>query len=49
MQNDIAVELSVNIEIKDEQAIQDTQTVLTSLGYAAEKRLKKHLLKQFHL
>lgn len=44
MQNNIAVELSDNIEIKDEQAIQDTQTVLTSLGYSREE-IKKALTK----
>lgn len=44
MQNSITVTLSDNVEIKDEQAIQDTQNVLISLGYSREE-IKKALTK----
>lgn len=44
MQNTLPITLSDNIEIKDEQAIQDAQTVLISLGYEREE-IKKALSK----
>lgn len=44
MQNTLPITLSDNVEIKDEQAIQDAQTVLISLGYEREE-IKKALSK----
>lgn len=37
LQNTMPVSISENIEIKDEQAVQDAQTVLVSLGYEREE------------
>ena len=37
LQNTLPISLSCDIEIKDEQAIQDAQTVLISLGYGREE------------
>jgi len=37
LQNTMPISLSSDIEIKDEQAIQDAQTVLVSLGYEREE------------
>lgn len=44
MQNTLPITLSDNVEIKDEQAIQDAQTVLISLGYEREE-IKKAISK----
>lgn len=37
LQNTLPITLSTDVEIKDEQAIQDAQTVLISLGYEREE------------
>lgn len=37
LQNTLPISLSSNIEIKDEQAVQDAQTVLISLGYERDE------------
>lgn len=37
MQNTLPISLDTNVEIKDEQAVQDAQTVLISLGYEREE------------
>lgn len=37
LQNTLPISLPENIEVKDEQAIQDAQTVLISLGYEREE------------
>lgn len=37
LQNTLPISISDNVEIKDEQAIQDAQTVLISLGYEREE------------
>lgn len=37
MQNTLPISIDTNVEIKDEQAIQDAQTVLISLGYEREE------------
>jgi len=37
LQNDIPISFSGNVDIKDEKAIQDAQTVLFSLGYEREE------------
>lgn len=42
LQNTLPITLSDNVKIKDEQAIQDAQTVLISLGYEREE-IKKAL------
>lgn len=42
LQNAIPIAISTDVEIKDEQAIQDAQTVLISLGYEREE-IKKAL------
>ncbi len=42
MQNSLPISISSDIDIKDEQAIQDAQTVLISLGYEREE-IKKAL------
>lgn len=42
LQNTLPISLSSDVEIKDEQAIQDAQTVLISLGYEREE-IKKAL------
>lgn len=44
MQNTLPITLSDDIQIKDEQAIQDAQTVLISLGYEREE-IKKAISK----
>lgn len=44
MQNTLPITLSGDVEIKDEQAIQDAQTVLISLGYEREE-IKKAISK----
>lgn len=44
MQNTLPITLSNDIQIKDEQAIQDAQTVLVSLGYEREE-IKKAISK----
>lgn len=44
MQNTLPITLSNDIQIKDEQAIQDAQTVLISLGYEREE-IKKAISK----
>lgn len=44
LQNTLPITLSDNVEIKDEQAIQDAQTVLISLGYEREE-IKKAISK----
>jgi len=42
LQNTLPITLSTNVEVKDEQALQDAQTVLISLGYEREE-IKKAL------
>jgi Holliday junction DNA helicase RuvA len=37
LQNELPISVSSSVEIKDEQAIQDAQTVLVSLGYEREE------------
>lgn len=37
LQNTLPISLSTDVEIKDEQAVQDAQTVLISLGYEREE------------
>lgn len=44
LQNTMPISLSASVEIKDEQAIQDAQTVLISLGYEREE-IKKAVSK----
>lgn len=44
LQNTLPITLSSDIEIKDEQAVQDAQTVLISLGYEREE-IKKAISK----
>lgn len=44
LQNAIPISVSTDVEVKDEQAIQDAQTVLISLGYEREE-IKKALSK----
>lgn len=44
MQNALPITLTADVEIKDEQAIQDAQTVLISLGYEREE-IKKAISK----
>lgn len=44
LQNTLPITISSDIEIKDEQAIQDAQTVLISLGYEREE-IKKAISK----
>lgn len=44
LQNVLPITLSSNVEIKDEQAVQDAQTVLISLGYEREE-IKKAISK----
>jgi len=44
LQNTLPISISSDIEIKDEQAIQDAQTVLISLGYEREE-IKKAISK----
>ena len=44
LQNELPISISDNIEIKDEQAVKDAQTVLISLGYEREE-IKKAITK----